>query len=656
MEKVAELNQRRLRLSPAVETRTLADGSMLLKQTRRLEYLALPPALARIMPRLTGDLSVEQLLRKLLHEPERPEIRHFYDLVLNALDRGFLVDAHAQDVTAAASGPRALSWPLGWGIRTVLLQAAILAPLGALAFSSTPVEMPLTLGGWLVTLLCIMVMLSVGNLLSTCVLQGYGRSAYTPRFRLWHAGMPHLTLDLRDGFMAGRICQVAVALQKLCIPLMTAALSGLLQSPAIFFAAWIMLLSYICPFGATPARTLLHLIFHKDHQLPSSLHLFLGKRLLLKLLFSRIKSDEEVYLTLYATFAFAWLGGVLFFAGERLWDQSSAVLDHVFFSPDPVTRVVSTILAVLLLLLATLPLLYQAWILLRNLYGLTLAHLFNSEKRTLRRHAGKSRPPAAEILAFIQGNLLFSQLPEDEQKLIAEAMQWMSLKSGHVIMREGDNGDTLWVLRSGQARVTKEDDAGMPQELAVLGPGDVFGEIALLNKVPRTATVRALTPVDAFVLQKEAFERVVMPALGAAKIRTIIQICSWLKRHALFADWPSQALLQLAWDFEFADFATGTTAIQENTKNESFYIVYEGAFEVRRSGKPVAILGPGEFFGEISLLQGIPTTADVVATAASKCLRLGRDTFFKCLSQDALTGISVEAVLVTRWQQTEKTS
>ncbi|MFN8628747.1 MAG: cyclic nucleotide-binding domain-containing protein [Chloroflexota bacterium] len=62
----------------------------------------------------------------------------------------------------------------------------------------------------------------------------------------------------------------------------------------------------------------------------------------------------------------------------------------------------------------------------------------------------------------------------------------MRLPAGTVVIREGDAPDDLYVLVSGAATVTRE---GSPQPINTVGPGDFFGEIGLLRRVPRTATV-----------------------------------------------------------------------------------------------------------------------------------------------------------------------
>jgi CRP/FNR family cyclic AMP-dependent transcriptional regulator len=81
--------------------------------------------------------------------------------------------------------------------------------------------------------------------------------------------------------------------------------------------------------------------------------------------------------------------------------------------------------------------------------------------------------------------------------------------AGTVIFREGEPGDHMFVLQSGRVRIAKEQPQG-PRTLAVLGPGEFFGEMAILNDKPRTATAEAIEEVRALVLDHRTFEAMVV--------------------------------------------------------------------------------------------------------------------------------------------------
>jgi CRP-like cAMP-binding protein len=80
---------------------------------------------------------------------------------------------------------------------------------------------------------------------------------------------------------------------------------------------------------------------------------------------------------------------------------------------------------------------------------------------------------------------------------------------GEVIFREGEPGEHMYVLQSGHVRITRDNAAGA-RVLAVLGAGEFFGEMSILNDKPRNATADALDEVRALVLDGKMFEAMVI--------------------------------------------------------------------------------------------------------------------------------------------------
>jgi GNAT superfamily N-acetyltransferase len=94
--------------------------------------------------------------------------------------------------------------------------------------------------------------------------------------------------------------------------------------------------------------------------------------------------------------------------------------------------------------------------------------------------------------------------PHEAERFLADATT-VEAAPGDRIIRQGDRGDTLYVLLSGVAEVIREDEPDIP--VAVLGAGDSFGEIGLLTDEPRSATVIARSPCDLLVLSGPFFQR-----------------------------------------------------------------------------------------------------------------------------------------------------
>lgn len=108
----------------------------------------------------------------------------------------------------------------------------------------------------------------------------------------------------------------------------------------------------------------------------------------------------------------------------------------------------------------------------------------------------------AEIL---RGLPYFSDLPGDLLSRVCDASEQLSLDEGAVIIEEGTDSEEMYVVVTGELVVTKHS-GGKEVELGRIGPGDVVGEIALLDEAPRTATVTAVAPTDAIRVPVIAFE------------------------------------------------------------------------------------------------------------------------------------------------------
>ena len=96
---------------------------------------------------------------------------------------------------------------------------------------------------------------------------------------------------------------------------------------------------------------------------------------------------------------------------------------------------------------------------------------------------------------------LFSACSQDELKKVARRTTDIPVTDGHILCQEGERGLEFFVIVNGRAKVTRKG-----RKVGELGPGDFFGELALLIDADRNATVTALTPMEAIVLSRRDFE------------------------------------------------------------------------------------------------------------------------------------------------------
>lgn len=119
---------------------------------------------------------------------------------------------------------------------------------------------------------------------------------------------------------------------------------------------------------------------------------------------------------------------------------------------------------------------------------------------------------------------LFANIEVSKLKLLAFTSERMSFRSGDVLFEEGEVGNAAYIIMDGEAEVVIRTAAG-PQVIARVAKNDFVGEIAILCDVPRTATVRAVSPLTTLVITKDLFFRLVteFPQMAVQIMRVLAQ-------------------------------------------------------------------------------------------------------------------------------------
>lgn len=102
----------------------------------------------------------------------------------------------------------------------------------------------------------------------------------------------------------------------------------------------------------------------------------------------------------------------------------------------------------------------------------------------------------------------------------------------------------------------------------------------------------------------------------------VMELTDELAGLTLFADLLRPQLEAVAHEFEEAWFGEGDRILRQGLTGSGFYVILDGEVAIRADGRDVAVLGRGDFFGEVSALFGEPPSADVVALHAMRCLHL----------------------------------
>ena len=105
-----------------------------------------------------------------------------------------------------------------------------------------------------------------------------------------------------------------------------------------------------------------------------------------------------------------------------------------------------------------------------------------------------------ETIALLAAVPAFSTLADEDLAAVAEVTVPRTFHAGEYVFREGDESDTCYVVRSGHVRAVREHAGGRTITLATLGPGEIFGELAIFDEERRSATVEALEETEVIAI------------------------------------------------------------------------------------------------------------------------------------------------------------
>ena len=231
---------------------------------------------------------------------------------------------------------------------------------------------------------------------------------------------------------------------------------------------------------------------------------------------------------------------------------------------------------------------------------------------------------------LLRRSSLFHLLPDEDYAKVRPLLQEEHYEFGDVIVRQGDSAEAFYVLISGRARAIKTQPNGEEIALATLRPGDSFGEAALGEEGTRSATVRCSTAVDALRLDREDFLELIKdePALRQHVQRMGRQraLHGFLYEFSNFGRLPAPALRGIIERLAPLEFPKGKLIIREGDQAGPMYIIEKGrarAFAgVNGKETNLAFYRDGDFFGELSILNGSKRAASVEAFTDCRVLAL----------------------------------
>lgn len=274
------------------------------------------------------------------------------------------------------------------------------------------------------------------------------------------------------------------------------------------------------------------------------------------------------------------------------------------------------------------------------------AALLDRAEKALARFTGAKDPVSDGQVPSLP---LFSSLAPKALARLLGAMAVRALVSGERLVEQSAEGTEAFVVVHGllraERRPMKEDRYTMsepPTVLAVLGPGAIVGEMALVSEAPRAAALVAQEPCEVLVIGRPELEAIARdePAIGQelGEFCRARMIANLVRHSVILRAVPAADREALMSRFVTKTFAAGETLVAEGSETEGLFVIASGTVRVSKKDTDgelvmLAELGPGDVVGEISIVLRRPATATVRALSAAVAMELTREGFAEAIRE-----------------------
>jgi len=240
----------------------------------------------------------------------------------------------------------------------------------------------------------------------------------------------------------------------------------------------------------------------------------------------------------------------------------------------------------------------------------------------------KTSEESSRIREILKSSPFLQHLEEKSIQTLEDAFFKVEKKEGDAIIKQGDMGDNFYVIDAGVVNVFKQEGDKPETKVNSLGPGDSFGELAIMYNAPRAATCKASGNVKLWALDRLTFKTVIMQAAISKRS----QYKEFLQRVKILQQLDEYEILTISDCLVERTYADGDVIVKQGEPGNTFYIIKEGTAVCSQKDnkgveKEVAVLKGGEYFGEIALLTKGPRRASVTARGDLTLLSLDQKTF-----------------------------
>lgn len=634
------LSAEKLQLEPGLLRGCHVRGTFALKRVSSQTYLAVSELQARVLEEFTQARNVPDALESCIRRRTCPPLREFYDLIVKAHRVGVLRSEELE----SEGPPPILRPPARWFVSLppkaglALCGAGVIATLVALALRVPVLSLAARdlFSGWL----SVCGALSLGHLLAASALRGAGCEVHRPHLR-WLTFTPHFAIERDDRCMTDRIGRAAIlALTLLPLALATAAALWLHQ-PWVAFP--LVALFVLCrPVGRTIAGGLLLLLRREPLLATDSAPLFDARLSLVEQWQVAWRRFDGRVAAIQCALGLLWALALGFIAyrtvGLSVWHELSGTHDW----PGD-----------LLAVAASLGLIVAFWIAAEVQYRVidAVTAAWRRGRLEVRRWRAPKAPDPdpVQLETLVRRHPLLRQLDPDAQEEFVALLKPLRARPWSRLFGFDAAPPFVGLVFLGRATVYQRLKSGRKARLFEMREGDLFGAHQLVDPRSSSLELRTNTPLLAVTIGPEDFQRIVVGQLGAAIVYRYVHSHQFLHRAAaLCADWRPAAIARFAELVSTASHSPGGKIIIQGQEVGSLHVLYEGRARALKNRKPVGRLNPGDFFGEISLLQTSAATADVETTEETRCLVVNRIEFIRFLSRNQHVALQLERLCSKR--------
>jgi CRP-like cAMP-binding protein len=289
------------------------------------------------------------------------------------------------------------------------------------------------------------------------------------------------------------------------------------------------------------------------------------------------------------------------------------------------------------------------------------------DERRIDIHASKL-PTSGSVAEWLRSyeDSIFSSVELSDLESLISMMENRHYEEGAVLFKEGDPGDSMYIILSGVIRVYINDERGRERDIRQFQKGEFFGEFAFLDQQPRSASAAAIEPLDVLILDREKFTRfieenppVIFAMMRSLAYRIIGSDGPGQTLESIFEGADPSEIAPLHAEMETISLERGDIVFEQDAKADAFYLIEQGTvstYIAYPDTKPIedSTFVAGQIFGEIATFAESSYSMTAIAADHVELRVLLRDDFCDFLKMQPKMGMIVMKNLVARVRSTYK--